>query len=286
MDAPFCTRFAPSPTGLLHLGHAYAALYAARLAEKIHGHFLLRFEDIDSSRVRQEFYQACLEDLTWLGIHWTEPPLYQKNRLQSYRQALDFLAEENLIYPCFCTRKDILTQIQSSSQAPHDSTAFVYPKICKNLSAHRIEELLAQGVEHCWRLDSQKAKKRVGNLHFLDHFWGIMDVATEAFGDVVIARKDIETSYHLAVVIDDAYQGITHVSRGQDLLEVTSIHRLLQALLDLPTPLYYHHPLVCDDHSRRLAKSHHSLSLQELRKQGMTPEKVLEKLHSLKLPLP
>lgn len=266
------TRFAPSPTGHLHIGHAYAAKVAHDLAREHNGRFLLRHEDIDSSRVREEYYQQIEEDLRWLRLDWDGEPLSQSTRIDAYRDALENLKSRDLVYPCFCTRKDI----QQSLSAPHGATENLYPGTCRNLSKEEAIERIANGEAHAWRFDSAKAAELHGELTFHDLRVGTIRVNPNANGDAVLARKDIGVAYHLAVVIDDAYQNITHVTRGDDLLESTHIHRQLQVVLGLPEPTYLHHPCVCDETGKRLAKRDHARSIRSLREQGLTPEAVLE----------
>ena len=269
------TRFAPSPTGLLHLGHAYAAKFAYDLAKRQGGEFLLRFEDIDTTRVRDEYYVAIEDDLMWLGIPWAGSAVRQLDRLPAYMQALEKLKALGVVYPCFCTRRDIQDEIAGMGNAPHGPEGPLYPGICKNLSREQCGERIGAGEAHCWRLDAQKSSDLCGSLIFDDAMKGIISVDLSVLGDVVLARKDIATSYHLAVVVDDAAQGITDVTRGEDLLSSTHVHRVLQVLLGLPAPRYHHHPLVLDAAGTRLAKRNDALSIRALREQGKTPVEVL-----------
>lgn len=275
------TRFAPSPTGRLHLGHALAARVARDLARsQPDGRFLLRFEDIDAPRVREEFYQEIEEDLQWLGFRWDETPLRQTTRVAAYEAALTKLRSENLVYPCFCTRREIQNELAQMAAAPHGPEGPVYPGTCLQLSPDEREEKSAAGLPHAWRLDARMAACTAGPLTFRDLRYGPIAVDPHLLGDVVLARKDIGTAYHLAVVVDDAFQHITHVTRGEDLLPSTHVHRLLQKLLGLPEPVYLHHALVLDEHGKRLAKRHDALSIAALRESGLTPELVLERLPS------
>lgn len=267
----FATRFAPSPTGHLHLGHAYAAKVAHDLAREHNGRFLLRHEDIDSSRVRPEYYQQIEADLHWLGLDWDGEPLRQSNRQDAYRDALEILKQQDLVYPCFCTRKDI----QQSLSAPHGSAENIYPGTCRKLSKHEANERIENGEAHSWRFDSTRATELHGELSFNDLRFGKTRVNPNANGDAVLARKDIGVAYHLAVVVDDAFQNITHVTRGDDLLESTHIHRQLQAILGLPEPTYLHHPCICDETGKRLAKRDDARSICSLREQGLSPQEVL-----------
>ena len=262
------TRFAPSPTGLLHLGHAYAAKFAFDLAKEHGGRFLLRFEDIDTTRVRDEYYAAIEEDLKWLGLTWDEPPVRQLDRLPFYMQALERLKAMGVVYPCFCTRREIQDEIAGMGNAPHGPEGFLYPGICKRLSSRERGNRIGAGEAHCWRLDAAKASERCDRLTFNDQIKGVIDVDLTVLGDVILARKDIATSYHLAVVVDDAMQGITDVTRGEDLLASTHVHRVLQELLGLPEPAYHHHRLILDATGKRLAKRNDALSIRALRESG------------------
>lgn len=265
------TRFAPSPSGHLHLGHAYSAWFCEQAARDKGGKFLLRVEDIDSTRCRPQFAQDLMEDLEWLGLVWDDTPLYQSARSAAYQEALTRLDDMGVLYPCFCTRADIKTEIARSAAAPHGPDGPLYPGLCRNLDTSIREERMSAGVPYALRLDIAKAKEIAGALTWQDLEKGEITARPEIFGDVVLARKDIRTSYHLAVTVDDAFQEITLVTRGEDLFEASHIHRLLQALLELPVPQWHHHRLLQDDAGKRLAKRHDALSLRELRTQGRTP---------------
>lgn len=273
------SRFAPSPTGQLHLGHAYAALFAYELAMENGGSFLLRFEDIDTTRVRNNYYLAIEQDLAWLGIHWDGTPIRQKDRLPAYADALEKLKSMQVVYPCFCTRREIQQEIEAMSHAPHGPEGEpIYPGTCRLLTATQQEEKMACGQSHCWRLNAARASELCGPLVFEDKIKGFMDVNPFLLGDVVLARKDIATSYHLAVVTDDYFQGVTDVTRGEDLLSSTHVHRLLQTLLGMAAPAYHHHRLILDDAGQRLAKRNDALSLSTLRSQGKKREEILAML--------
>ena len=274
MPAPanIVTRFAPSPTGRLHVGHAYSALFAARAAQG--GRFLLRIEDIDLGRCRLEFEEGIYEDLAWLGLEWATPVRRQSDHFDDYRAALRKLDENGLIYPCFCTRKDIQREVERASQAPHGPDGVLYPGTCRALSADERKTLIAAGEAHALRLDMAKAVEAAGPLAFEDRERGRMEVDGPSCGDVVLARKDVPTSYHLAVTVDDAIQGVTLVTRGEDLLHATHIHRILQALLGLPAPEYWHHGLLTGADGKRFAKRDRSLTLQALREAGRSPAEV------------
>jgi len=272
-------RFAPSPNGYLHLGHALSALIDFEMARALGGRFLLRIEDIDATRCKPEFETAIYEDLSWLGIAWEEPVRRQSENLDAYAQALDKLQAEGLIYPSFESRGDIAQYVAQHRhvQWPHDPDgAPLYPGLSKKLSLEERERRLAS-EPYALRLDMNAAIARVGALTWVetgadpkqDHETRMAE--PEKWGDVVLARKDTPTSYHLSVVVDDALQGITHVGRGQDLYQATSVHRVLQALLAFHPPLYHHHRLILDAEGKKLSKSTGATALRELRRQGKTP---------------
>ncbi len=275
--APEVTRFAPSPSGRLHLGHAHSALFAARAAGP-RGRFVLRMEDIDLGRCRPEFEAQIYEDLAWLGLSWEHPVLRQSERFAAYGAALRRLEARGLVYPCFCTRKEIAAEIAHADSAPHGPDGPLYPGTCRHLDAGERARRLAAGQPHAWRLDSARARaaaaQSLGTLTWYDRGKGVQRAEPELLGDAVLARKDVPTSYHLAVVVDDAEQGITLVTRGADLFHATHLHRLLQALLDLPVPQWHHHGLLTDPQGQRLAKRHESLSLAALRQAGRSPAEV------------
>lgn len=271
------TRFAPSPTGRLHLGHAASAWRAFRFARDRGGRFLLRIEDIDPGRCRAEYVEGIAEDLRWLGLDWDGAVRRQSAHLADYAVALGRLQADRLVYPCFCTRKAIETEIAASGQAPHGPDGLLYPGTCRRLGdAERSRRLETEA--HAWRLDMAAAVARTGPIGWHDASAGDVVATPELFGDVVLARKDAPTSYHLAVVHDDALQGVTDVVRGDDLFAATHVHRLLQALLALPTPRYHHHPLIRDASGRRLAKRDRAASLAELRAGGADPRRILADL--------
>lgn len=272
------TRFAPSPTGRLHLGHALAAKIARDLARNSGGRFLLRFEDIDHTRVRPEYEAAIESDLRWLGLDWDGPALRQSTRGDAYAAALAGLRRSGVAYPCFCTRREIDEEIARMVGAPHGPEGALYPGTCRDLSPAARAARLSAGGQPAWRLDTTRAAELAGPLSFTDLRHGRHAVDPGLLGDVVLARKDIGTAYHLAVVVDDAFQAVTHVTRGEDLLASTHVHRLLQALLGLPEPLYLHHELVADERGIRLAKRHDALSLLALREAGATPLELFSRL--------
>ena len=261
------TRFAPSPTGYLHLGHVYSALYAETAARAAGGQFLLRIEDIDRARCRPDFEAAVLEDLSWLGIAWDGPVRRQSDHFDDYRTALDGLDRLGVTYPCFCSRKDIA----AAASAPHDTPA-TYPGTCRHLSAAERTARIGTGQPYAIRLDVRAGLSLIGPLSWHDRAAGVVTVTLD--DDPVIARKDTPTSYHLAVTVDDHLQGVTLVTRGIDLFEATHIHRLLQALLGYATPEYHHHPLKLNESGIRYSKRDCALAVRTLRKQGMSAEAV------------
>ncbi|HWY62766.1 MAG TPA: tRNA glutamyl-Q(34) synthetase GluQRS [Rhizomicrobium sp.] len=277
------TRFAPSPTGYLHLGHAFAAMVAWENGD----HFLLRIEDLDQGRAREEFVSAIFEDLNWLGLNWGEPVMRQSARMAAYRSALDILTRQGLVYPCFCTRKEIAEEIARAREAPHLSDLAaprpggddgpIYPGTCRTLSRASRDEAIAAGNPYVQRLDAAKAAAMTGPLTFTEY--GKPRRADPLrFGDIVLARRDVPAAYHLAVVVDDAFQGVTLVTRGEDLLPATHVQRLLQTLLSMPEPHYAHHRLILDDQGRKFSKRDQAVTLRALRAAGVTPEDILARL--------
>jgi glutamyl-Q tRNA(Asp) synthetase len=281
-------RFAPSPNGYLHLGHAYSALLNADLARQTGGRLLLRMEDIDATRCRPEFETATYDDLRWLGIAWEEPVRRQSEHFAIYRDALDRLIGQGLVYPSFESRAEIARQVaerEAKGAWPRDPDgAPLYPGAAKSLPPKEREQLLASGVPYALRLDMAAALAKAGVLEWQEQGsgpsgeTGRVAAQPQAWGDVILARKDTPTSYHLSVVVDDAVQGITDVVRGQDLFRATSVHRLLQRLLDLPAPVYRHHPLVRDEAGNKLSKSTAATGLRELRAAGMAPAEVRQRI--------
>jgi glutamyl-Q tRNA(Asp) synthetase len=270
----FVTRFAPSPTGPLHLGHAYSALLAHDMARAAGGRFLLRIEDIDQTRCRPAWETQVFEDLHWLGLEWPEPVMRQSNRLAAYGMALDQLWRLGLLYPCTCTRRDIeaaMTAPQEGGPPMIGPDGLVYPGTCRTA----VQGPREGGV---LRLNMAAALNRIADLNFIEtgpRHAGRIELAAkdylERIGDFVIARRDMGTSYHLSVVLDDAAQGVTHVVRGEDLFDATAIHVVLQRLLGLATPTYHHHALVRDSHGKRLAKRDDARALSKFRTDGVTP---------------
>ncbi len=274
-------RFAPSPNGYLHLGHAFSALLNFDLARESGGRLLLRIEDIDTTRCKPEFEAAIYQDLAWLGIVWEEPVRRQSEHLDDYREALEKLSAQGLLYPSFETRAEIARLVaarEASGRWPRDPDgAPLYPGTAKLLSSDERARLLESDAPYAQRLDMAAACARAGDLGWSEHGQGpdgetgAVAARPEAWGDVILARKETPTSYHLAVVVDDALQGVTEVVRGQDLFWSTSVHRLLQQLLGLPQPAYRHHRLVLDGAGRKLSKSSEATGLRELRAAGATP---------------
>lgn len=276
------TRFAPSPTGWLHLGHAYAALAAESAAGG--GRCLLRIEDLDATRARPEFEAAIESDLRWLGLSWPEPVLRQSQRLAQYQAAVDTLAAAALLYPCFCTRRQIAAEIAQAGQAPHGVSASLYPGICRGMTLQERGRRIAAGQLHVLRLDVAAAAASVGPLNFTELGLGpggesgAIAVAPALLGDIVLARRDVGAAYHLAVVVDDAFQQVSLVTRGNDLFAATHVQRLLQALLRLPEPQYAHHRLILDAQGNKLSKRDGPVTLRELRGGGMTAADVRRQL--------
>ena len=273
----FKTRFAPSPTGLLHLGHAYSALAAHEQAQEAGGEMLLRIEDIDQTRCRPEFTDAIFEDMRWLGLRWPEPVRHQSMHMTEYGKPLEVLIKSGIAYRCFRTRKEVLNEI---ALAPHLGANGPEGPVFAGEPLPTAEEdaLVAEGKPFAWRLSMAAAKSRLGcawdDLSFTEEGagpggeTGLLKATPEIFGDIIIARKDVGTSYHMAAVHDDAHQGVTHVVRGQDLFHAAHLHRLLQALLDLPTPIYRHHRLITDKAGKKFSKRDNSVTLRAIREAG------------------
>lgn len=274
-------RFAPSPNGRLHLGHAFSALLNEKMAYERNGCFLLRIEDIDTIRCTGELTEAMLKDLAWLGLDWEEPVLKQSRHLGDYHAAQQALRDRGLLYPCFCSRQDIART--AGEGAPRDPEGQpLYPGTCRHLTMEDRARRLARGDPAAWRIDMARALAELHSpLTFSEESSGAPEseiARPEAWGDVVLVRKDIGTSYHIAVVIDDARQEVTHVVRGRDLFHATAIHRLLQHLLALPVPRYFHHALISDEAGRKLSKSLGSRSLSDLRTEGISAADVRKAL--------
>lgn len=266
------TRFAPSPNGLLHLGHAYAAVVAHDLARQAGGEFLVRIEDIDGARSRAELVPEMLADLAWLGLEWEGPELHQSSRLAAYAEAGEALIAAGLLYPCSCTRAEV-----AAAAIDRGPDGVIYPGTCRGRSAD-------PGADVAWRIDMARASDRAGPLWWDDELAGRQRARPEAFGDVVLLRKDAPASYHLAATIDDALQGISLVTRGTDLFASTHIHRLLQELLGLPVPAWHHHPLLVEPDGRKLAKRRGSPALRDLRLAGEDGRELADALRAGRFP--
>lgn len=277
------TRFAPSPSGPLHLGHAYSVVVAHDAARDTGGRFVLRIDDIDGTRARTEYVDAILADLEWLGLAWDGDPVFQSRRLPLYATALDRLRDMRLAYPCFCTRADIAAEIAEAGAAPHGPVGSVYPGTCRALDP---AAAAARGEDeaHCWRLDVAAAVARTGPLAWYDVEAGRVTADPRASGDIVLARKDAPSSYHLASTIDDADLGMTLIVRGHDLFDATHVQRLLQALLDLSVPDYRHHALVVGQDGQRLAKRDAAASLAALRATGRDGRALADDLRAGRFP--
>lgn len=273
------TRFAPSPSGQLHLGHAFSAASAKRLAVETSGEFRLRIDDLDPARSRPEFVGAIFEDLEWLGLGWDGDVMHESERLERYDAALETLKKRGLVYPCFCTRSDI----QQALTAPHGDPGAHYPGTCRGLPD---DPQRRETTPHSWRLDAERALQAVGGLPSWTESDGRHFTADRGeLGDAILARKDAPSSYHLACVLDDADQSVTMVVRGLDLRPSTPIQRLLQQLLDLPEPHYHHHLLVTFDDGRRLAKRDHAPTLKAMREDGVDGPALAQQLMDQSLPL-
>ncbi len=274
-------RFAPSPNGRLHLGHAYSALFTVQQARLHDGTSLLRIEDIDRARCKPEFAEQAQADLAWLGLDWPQPVRHQSRHMHEYISVIDRLERLRLLYPCFCTR----AKLAGAGGAKDPDGVTVYPGYCRLMTRMERSRRMTAGEPYALRLDMAKAMVAAGpDLSFFekgsgpDGETGIVACTPKAWGDVVVARKDIGTSYHIAVVHDDAVQGITHITRGIDLFHATSVHRVLQSILEFPTPSYIHHRLISDDTGRKLSKSLGDRSLAALRDDGVTPQMIREQL--------
>ena len=268
------TRFAPSPTGKLHLGHAYSALYSEKVAREDNGKFIVRIEDIDSTRCKQEYVDCIFDDLDWLGVTCPDEVLIQSTRIDQYQLASEKLLSLGMLYPCFCTRKEIASNSDVANGELNNGNNSLYPGTCRNLSDEEVSEKNRKGIPYSLRLNSAKAKEKVGKVYWNDYLSGIHEVDYDLMGDVVIVRKDIGTSYHLAVTLDDDFQGVTRVTRGLDLFDSTHVHRVLQSLLGLDVPDWFHHKLIKDHEGIRYSKSDQSLPLEQLRESGVNAEEI------------
>ena len=289
MSTPPVFRFAPSPNGDLHLGHAYCALVTDHLAKLARGRFLLRIEDVDGGRARDEFERQIYDDLQWLGLEWETPVWKQSEHMGNYKKTLETLDQMGLLYPCFASRMQIINHPLNETMPLSPDGLHIYPGIYRDLPKSEAAQRIKEGQPHTLRLNMKKAAKlatqKVDLITFDErqaegHYKTIAQFP-EVWGDVVLARKDIPTSYTLAVVVDDALQGVTHVTRGEDLYHATSLQRLLQILLDLPEPLYFHHSLIVDMTGRKLAKSDDDVSLKAIRATGISPQDLIKQLPPL-----
>jgi len=278
------TRFAPSPTGRLHLGHAFSAVTAHARARGEGGRFALRIEDIDATRCRLEYTDAILADLAWLGLDWDGPPVVQSERLPVYGAALDRLAADGLAYPCFCSRADVAREVAASLSAPHGPDGPLYPGTCRRIDREEAGERI-RTEPHSWRLDVTAAIARTGGLAWTDERVGTVAADPTVLGDIILKGRDRPASYHLAAVIDDAAAGVTLVVRGQDLFASTHVQRILQAVLGLPTPLYHHHRLIAGPDGRRLAKRDAAAGLDRMRADGVDGQALAEQLCVGRLPI-
>lgn len=258
----------------MHLGHAYAALFAWKAARESGGRFLIRIEDIDRGRCRPGFEEAIFEDLQWLGLDWDGAVRRQSDHMDDYAAALTQLDELGVIYPCFCTRSEIRLEIKHANEAPHGPDGPAYPGTCRALSFEERKQQIVVGKPHAWRLDVERAIEMAGPLTWTDRGAGEQTADPGAAGDIIVARKDVPTSYHLSVTVDDCLQGVTLITRGDDLFHASGIHRLLQALLGIEPPQWHHHPLITDSNGVRLAKRNRAMTLRSLRRAGKTPAEV------------
>ena len=271
------TRFAPSPSGNLHLGHAYSALMTAKIAKNAGDNddrLLLRIEDIDKSRCHKKFEDSIITDLTWLGLEWSTPILKQSDRFDIYDSFLNKLTDLDLTYPCFCSRKDIIGNIDRVLNAQHGPDRAIYPETCKHLTKIEINKLKSTGKPYAIRLHMDKAVAITGQLDFFDDILGLIKVDAISYGDIILARKDMASSYHLSVVIDDGLQGVNLITRGIDLLHATHVQRVLQRLFNFEEPIYHHHKLLNDENGRRYAKRDRALTLKSLRENGKNPNDI------------
>ncbi len=270
----FITRFAPSPTGGLHKGHAFSALTAYEAAIANNGKFLLRIEDIDTTRCKPEHVQDIFDDMEWLDLHWEMPVRHQSNHFDHYENALKTLQNMGVVYRCFCTRKMI--QETNPKIGPE---GIIYPGTCKHINVADLKQHLDTNKSFSWRLNIQEAQKIIcKKLSWCDTAKGEIQAEPELLGDVILSRKDTPTSYNLSVTVDDALQNISHIIRGKDLWHSTHIHRILQALLNLPTPIYYHHDLLLDKHGEKFAKRNKSVTLKSIRESGVSAAQLKKEL--------
>lgn len=270
------TRFAPSPTGRLHIGHAWSALFSSVLAKTRNDEFLLRIEDIDIGRCRPEYINGIFEDLEWMGLDWPVPARRQSEHFVDYHNALRTLNARGLLYPCFCTRKEIADEAERSITAPHGPEGPIYAGTCRSLSKAEQERRIAAGEPYAMRLNVKKAIDMSPVLTWVDIYRGSQKATPEILGDVILSRKGVSASYHLCVVVDDNIQGVTLVTRGEDLFYASHLHRLLQHLLRIDPPDWAHHPLLLDAEGKRFAKRNNAVTLHALRNEGKTPKDIIQ----------
>ena len=270
------TRFAPSPTGHMHLGHVFSALFSYEAAKKLGGKFILRIEDIDSQRSSKVFEESIYEDLEWLQIKYSTGIRYQADHMDDYKGAIKELQKLGMVYPCFCSRSDIKAEIMRAGNAPHEEETSIYPGTCRRLSKEERIKKIAIGTSFAWRLNIRAAAKKLGNLVWRDLRLGKHTVPVGTMGDVVLARKDVPTSYHLSATLDDHIQRIGLVTRGEDLVSATHVHKIIQSLLELKSPIYLHHPLILDSKGVRLSKRTRAQTVKSLKTSGLKRNDVID----------
>ena len=270
------TRFAPSPTGHMHLGHVFSALFSYEAAKKLGGKFILRMEDIDSQRSSKVFEESIYEDLEWLQIKYITDIRYQADHMDDYKGAIKELQKLDMVYPCFCSRSDIKAEIMRAGNAPHEEETSIYPGTCRRLSKEERIKKIAIGTSFAWRLNIRAAAKKLGNLVWRDLRLGKHTVPVGTMGDVVLARKDVPTSYHLSATLDDHIQRIGLVTRGEDLVSATHVHKIIQSLLELKSPIYLHHPLILDSKGVRLSKRTRAQTVKSLKTSGLKRNDVID----------
>ena len=270
------TRFAPSPTGHMHLGHVFSALFSYEAAKKLGGKFILRIEDIDSQRSGKIFEESIYEDLEWLKIKYSKDIRYQSEHMDDYAGAIKELQKLDMVYPCFCSRSDIKAEIMRAGNAPHEEESTIYPGTCRRLSKEERIEKLSIENNFAWRLNIRAASKKLGGLVWNDLRLGKHTVPVGTIGDVVLARKDVPTSYHLSATLDDHIQRIGLITRGEDLVNSTHIHKIIQVLLELKSPIYLHHPLILDSKGIRLSKRTRAQTVKSLKASGLQKDDVID----------
>ncbi|MDB9761505.1 tRNA glutamyl-Q(34) synthetase GluQRS [Alphaproteobacteria bacterium] len=270
------TRFAPSPTGHMHLGHVFSALFSYEAAKKLGGKCILRIEDIDSQRSSKVFEESIYEDLEWLQIKYSTDIRHQAEHMSDYKGAIKELQKLDMVYPCFCSRSDIKAEIMRAGNAPHEDESSIYPGTCRRLSKEERIEKISTETSYAWRLNIRAAAKKLGNLVWSDLRLGQHTVPVGTMGDVVLARKDVPTSYHLSATLDDHIQRIGLVTRGEDLVAATHVHKIVQSLLELKSPIYLHHPLILDSKGVRLSKRTRAQTVKSLKTSGLKRDDVID----------